>query len=120
MTLLWKLTLCIYPSICCPAALSSAPSHGDLMNLVAAVLPAKWRLVGVQLGLSTAKLDEIESHPPHDCKRFFSSVFSEWESQDTLPYTWATMVRVLQSPSVEENRVAEDIKLCFPLDFDNV
>ncbi len=108
------------PTFLIAAALSTAPSHSDLMNLVAAVLPAKWRLVGVQLGLSTARLDEIESHPPYDCKRFFSSVFSEWESQDILPYTWATIVHVLQAPSVEENRVAEDIKLHSLGNSDNV
>lgn len=83
------------------------------MNFVAATLPTKWRLVGVQLGLSITSLEEIEKGYSGDCKRCFSAVFSEWEHQNTSPYCWDTVVRVLQAPSVEENRVAEDVRTHF-------
>lgn len=96
-----------------PAAFPSGPAHSDLMNFVAAALPTKWRLVGVQLGLSLGSLDEIEKNHSDDCKRCFSAVFSEWEHQNTSPYCWGTVVHVLQAPSVEENRVAEDVKKHF-------
>lgn len=90
------------------------------MNFVAAAIPAKWKLVGVQLGLSTGKLNEIESRPPYDCRMFFSYVFSEWQSEDVLPYTWATIVNALQAPSVDENNVAQYIKSHFPSYYDNM
>ena len=37
------------------------PNLDDLMNDVAAVIPAKWRLVGVQLKLPNGTLDEIQA-----------------------------------------------------------
>ncbi|KAL5490967.1 hypothetical protein EMCRGX_G016178 [Ephydatia muelleri] len=37
------------------------PNLGDLMNDVAAVIPTKWRLVGVQLKLPNGTLDEIQA-----------------------------------------------------------
>ena len=95
------------------AAFSNGPAHSDLMNFVAATLPTKWRLVGVQLGLSLTSLDEIERSFSNDCKRCFSAVFQEWELQNTSPYSWDTVVHVLQAPSVEENRVAEDVRAHF-------
>ena len=95
------------------SALSDSPSHSDLMNIVAATLPTKWQLVGIQLGLSAAKLNEIEHHHFSDCKHCFGLVFQEWEHQGTSPYTWETVVEVLRQPSVEENRVAEDILALF-------
>ena len=94
-------------------ALSDSPSHSDLMNFVAAALPTKWQLVGIQLGLSAAKLSEIEHRHFSDCERCFGSVFQEWEHQDTSPYTWETVIEVLRQPSVEENRVAEEILALF-------
>lgn len=90
--------------------LSTYPSQSDLMNLVAAPLPTKWRLVGIQLGLSMSTLDEIENSHPHDCKRCFMSVFSAWESQGTSPYSWTTIVEALRSSCVEENVAAAKIE----------
>jgi hypothetical protein len=81
------------------------------MNFVAAMLPTKWRLVGIQLGLSSNSLDEIETSHPNDCKHCFSAVFREWNRQKTSPYCWDTLVNVLQAPSVGENRVAEDVRV---------
>ena len=92
--------------------LAAGPSHSDLMNHVAAALPTKWRIVGLQLGLSLPRLDEIERNHS-DCRRCFSAVFSEWEQQETSPFSWETVVSVLQTPSVEENRVAEEVKTHF-------
>lgn len=92
------------------------------MNLVAAALPAKWKLVGVQLGLSFAKLDEIESYFHGDCIHCFGSMFSEWEKMrhSDFPYCWDVLVNALQTPSIGENKVAEDIKSFFTNNYNNV
>ena len=101
-------------------ALLDSPLLGDLMNHVAAALPTKWKMVGVQLGLSLAKLDEIEASNFGNCKCCFSSVFSEWEKLNTTPYSWSTIIDVLQTPCVEENRVAEDLRSYLVDDYDNM
>ena len=101
------------------SALSDSPAHSDLMNFVAArVLPTKWHVIGIQLGLNVTKINEIESYHFNDCTRCFTSIFSEWESQNTSPYNWATIVEVLRMPCVEENRVAEEIEALFRADHD--
>ena len=85
---------------------------GDLMNDVAAVIPAKWRLVGVQLKLPTGTLDEIQaqnSGRPDECKHSFEQVFTRWRSLGTSPYTWKTMIGALCSPAVGEEKLANKI-----------
>jgi len=88
------------------------------MNLVAAKLPTKWHLVGLQLDLSCAKLNEIGTCYPADCQHFFSLVFFEWENQGTPRYTWKTVLDVLQTPSVEEKSVAKHIESIFTVNPD--
>ena len=54
------------------------PKDVDLMNDVAAVIPAKWKLVGVQLKLPNGKLDEIQAQnagSPDQCILSFEGVF---------------------------------------------
>ena len=67
----------------------------DLMNDVAAVIPAKWRLLGVQLRLPDGTLDEIQeqnARRPDECKYSFEQVFTKWKSLGTTsPYTWENL-----------------------------
>ena len=85
---------------------------GDLMNDVAAVIPAKWRLVGVQLKLPNGTLDEIQAQnagQPDRCKLSFEQVFAKWRSLGTSLYTWETMIKALSSPAVGEVTLADKL-----------
>ena len=82
-----------------------APKLCDLMNDVAAVIPAKWRQVGVQLKLSNEVMDGIQDQNAGKtdlCKLSFEQVFTKWEGLGTSPHTWETMVNVLCSRAVGE------------------
>ena len=84
------------------------------MNDVAAVIPAKWRFVGIQLNLPNCTLDEIQAQNagrPDQCKLSFEQVLTRWKSLGTSPYTWETMINVLHSPSVGEVRLANELKV---------
>ena len=88
------------------------PNHDDLMNDVAAVIPATWRLVGVQLKLPNGTLDEIQAQnagKPYECKHSFEQVFVKWGSLGTSPYTWKTMINALRSPAVGEVTLANEL-----------
>ena len=88
------------------------PNLDDLMNDVAAVISAKWRLVGVQLKLPNGTLDEIQAQNagrPDDCKHSFEQVFDRWRSLGTSPYTWETMINALRSPAVGEVTLANEL-----------
>ena len=96
-----------------PEVNDHTPDLDDLMNDVAAVIPAKWRLVGVQLKLPNGTLDDIQAENagrPGLCKLSFEQVFTKWRSLGTSPYTWETMIKALSSPAVEEVTLADKLK----------
>ena len=47
-----------------------------------------------------------------DC---FREVFRVWQKQCKRPFTWSTMVEVLESPLVEENNIASNIRTKYML-----
>ena len=90
--------------------ITGVPELPDLMNKIASAIPAKWRAVGIQLGLSTGTLDGIQSEngsKPNSCLQSFEKVFTEWKQQNAKPYTWDTIIGVLRTPSVDEIALAE-------------
>ena len=88
------------------------PEVSDLMNVVAAKIPNKWRDVGLQLGLDQSELDRIANESPGDINRCYSKVFTRWKNKNsaTHPYTWSTIVDALQAAAVGEERLADEIK----------
>ena len=81
------------------------------MNEIASVIPAKWRDVGIQLGVSPGTLDGIQSQnagkPPISAlQHSFERVFVEWKQLAQCPYTWKTIIDVLTTPAVAENELA--------------
>ena len=80
------------------------------MNEVAAKIPGKWRDVGLQLGVDQSILEGIATISLGDTNLCYSNVFARWKNQKTYPYTWLTIVEVLQAPAVGEERLATKIK----------
>ena len=99
-----------YPLV--PEVDDHTPNLGDLTNEVAAVIPAKWRLVGVQLKLPNGTLDEIQAQNtgrPDQCILSFQQVFAKWRSLGTSPYTWKTIINALCSAAVGEVTLANKL-----------
>lgn len=92
--------------------MDSEPKLSDLLNEVAAVIPSKWRDIGLQLGLDKGALDGIAVISPGDNNHCFANVFTQWKSQNsaTHPYTWSTVLKALQTASVGEGRLSEEIE----------
>ena len=74
------------------------------MKKVAAVIPNKFMIVGLQLGLTMAQMQAI--CPLHqsleDYHRAFGEVFGVWRNCGSPPYTWRTIIDVLKTTSVGE------------------
>ena len=90
--------------------LSSPPSTAAFLNKVATKIPAKWKLFAYSLNMEEDALDEVTlklQHSPTEC---FMSVFSSWKKERDPPFTWETVIDILQSPAVAEKNMAEDIK----------
>lgn len=80
------------------------------MNDVGAKIPALWRSVGIELRISPDRLDGIEEQYSRNPIRCFEAVFRTWEDATTPPYTWDTIVNVLESPLVDKRDLANDLR----------
>lgn len=93
------------------------PQLKDLMNEIAAVIPAKWRDVGIQLDIDPRVLDGIQSQhcrDPNSLQRCFEQVFIEWSKQaSNNPYTWTHIIDILRRPAIGENALAETVNAKF-------
>ena len=90
-------------------------SQFQFMETVASNVPAKWRRVGVSMGISMGDLDGIEKHRRGDCLECFSDVFTFWQQKSTpqRPANWATIVAVLRSKYVGEKELGDYIESIF-------
>ena len=90
--------------------LSYEPSEKDLMNEVASKIPTHWRQVGCELGLTAEQLNCIDQQRRGIQMNCFSDVFEWWKNQQTQPYTWATIIRALRAPQVNQPRLADTLQ----------
>ena len=86
-----------------PAGLDSEPKLPDLMNMVAAKIPARWKEVGLLLEIQPGELDAISGN-------HFAEVFTMWKRQDRCDYTWSKLLQVLEAPAMGEIRLAHEIR----------
>ena len=90
---------------------SGTVSQFQFLEAVASKIPAKWRKVGLSLGISSSILDGIEKHRRGDCLECFSDVFTCWQQQSTPqnPPNWTTLVTVLRSNCVGEETLGDTL-----------
>ena len=83
------------------------------MNDVAAVVPAKWRFVGIQLKVPQRDLDDIQSQmagKPNSNLHAFEVMLAKWSTLDPHQYTWSTIIGALETPSVGEVALAAELR----------
>ena len=85
------------------------PSQFEFSELVIAKLPSMWRQFGFCLEITKSELDAIQ-----DCggrpSDHFTDVFSLWKQTERRPFSWQTVVEVLESYTIGEKRLAQYIK----------
>ena len=79
------------------------------MNLIAAHTKDKWFHVGIQLKIDSATLTSYENQHG-DPMRCYIKVFNEWEKNKKLPYTWAAIIKVIETDAVNEAATANSVK----------
>ena len=92
------------------AGLKSGPELSDLMTEIASKVPAKWKEISIQLGLTLSDQKHFMEVTLGDPKQCFTFVFTVWKNRATRPYTWSTMIEVLESPAVDEMRLAQELR----------
>lgn len=87
-----------------------SPSIKELMEEVAAKAPKDWIKIGTMLDINQHVLDGFKSQYGPDLMECYLAVFNHWKDNVPLPYTWATIVEVLESGVVQRNVLAAEIK----------
>ena len=84
-----------------------------LANRVAAVIPHQWKKVAVQLELTRGEIKAIQKDEDESFDQFMAVMY-QWKQSLHRPFTWATLVSALKSPSVYEIRLANELhrKFC--------
>ena len=70
-----------------------------------------WYQLGVELGVPTRKLEEIECNNYGNVYQCKLLMLQEWQRQSTLKPSWCTLVDALRN--MKENDVAKRISQCF-------
>ena len=89
---------------------STEPTLKELSNDIIVPLKSKWREIGIQLGVSPDELDTYYDVRNRNIPLCFTDVLEKWRKSDQLPYTWATILEVLESPFIGEVAIANSIK----------
>ena len=71
----------------------------------------QWKLIGINLKIKISKLNAIEAQNHGDPMKCFIAIIHEWENAATRPYTWETIVDVLESNSVMNMDLADNIRV---------
>ena len=82
----------------------------DLMHHLEGIVK-RWYQLGVELGLSISKLEEIECNNSSNVLRCKLLMLQEWQRQPTLKPSWCTLVDALRS--MKENTVVYRISQQF-------
>ena len=88
-------------------AISQAPTTPNLMIHVAHKIPTKWHAVGIQLHIKNSTLESFEKQT-NDPSRLYPKVFDQWEREQNVPYTWNTIIKVLDV--IDEKKTATEIR----------
>ena len=79
------------------------------MDRVATKTKLKWFQVGIQLEIDPTTLEVFETQS-QDPMRCYSNVFTMWKKERKHPYTWATIIEVLETSAVNERQVAKELR----------
>lgn len=83
----------------------------DLPQVVTATWDARalWYNVGLQLGISSAELDDIKRKRNRDTGEYLTEMLEMWLRRSDPPPTWQELAKCLRSPSVGYEALANQL-----------
>ena len=82
----------------------------SLMHLLEDIVRG-WHQLGMELGLPTSKLEEIEFNNPGNILRCKRLMLQEWERRPTLKPSWISLVDAMHR--MNENTIADKVSQQF-------
>ena len=92
------------------AALNTPPDMCELLDKVAAQTRNEWTLVAAHLGITSDHICSIQSVKQSNPMACYFDVFAAWKNKGSPPYTWATVIKALRSPSVGKDQLAKELE----------
>ena len=80
------------------------------MNDVAAKAPDQWMNFGTMLDIDSSVLYGFKAKHNADPIACYRDVFTQWKYTTIHPYTWATVVEILELSLIERLDLAAEIK----------
>ena len=77
------------------------------MTLVAQKAPVKWLVIGIQLKIEISTLMGFQAQTS-DQQLLYIKVFDRWRREQTVPYTWGSIINALEA--VEEKKAATNVR----------
>ena len=93
-----------------PPPYQTSPELPLLINQVASIIPDLWRAVGTQLGVPAHFLESFWRQRGGNSMDCFGDVFVYWKEKCTMPYTWLTIIQVLEMPAVGQLELAQTLR----------
>ena len=76
---------------------------------VACKIPTKWYQLGIMLHIKTTILDTFAKEvTDHDQVRLCIMVFTQWEKEQKVPFTWESIISTLET--LGEKKTAAELK----------
>ena len=82
----------------------------ELMDEVA-TKTNKWENIAFELELSHTEIERIKWEEGERIDDCFRRTFSKWETKFYPPFTWPVIISALESPSVGEIRLANELRI---------
>ena len=73
-----------------------------LMDHIVSEIPLKWYEFGSALAITPPQMEEIKENHPSNENRAFADVIQIWQTEEPRPFTFETLVMVLESSTVNE------------------
>lgn len=88
----------------------SPDNVGQLQDLATEV-SAKWKIIARYLGVPENTIESIDMQYRGDgMDECLMKVFDWWCNKGTMRYTWATIINILEKPSVDRLQVARHLR----------
>lgn len=86
------------------------PNLQTLVKHVGAKAQDQFENIGLGLNLTKPELNAIKSECNNNSKSCFIEIFQKWEQNTTPPYTWMTIIEILESDLVQRKDLALELR----------
>ena len=80
-----------------------------LMDHIVSEIPLKWFEFGSALAITPPQMEEIKENHSSNENSAFADVIQIWQTEYPRPFTWETLVMVLQSSTVNEPQLVQHL-----------